>query len=470
MKRGGKFLAGAVMAALVGCTGEKGKLEIRSTAVPPSAVAKPVPLRIAEARGQLALGNVALALESFRKASREDPGSTDALVGMATCYDRMGRYDLSRRNYEAALALAPADTRLLAAFAASLELQGLNDEALEVRREASARAAPVIAPAALPAPPRQAAAAAPVAPVPVPAETVAVAQPPRLAMAAPVVAAPRAVATRAAPAAKIGAPPTAAVAPAPTAAAAPVAPAPPMVKAVAEPSRPVAVAILPAAKPVAAVPARAPAAAVARVAPAVTVAQAAPAVGPSVTVKLPPPRPAPARPAMPEAEPVKPAPAAPPAPAEAAPMLHAQRDTSVGPRLERLSMGEIALVTTPAPVWRPALAARTARSATVRFVPLRQASLQPVKVRLLNAARVNRLAARTRSWLVARGWRGMAIGDAPVTRAHSLVLYPRGKRALAQRLSAQFGFAIAERASGSHVTVLLGRDAARMRVLKPASA
>ena len=133
-------------------------------------------------------------------------------------------------------------------------------------------------------------------------------------------------------------------------------------------------------------------------------------------------------------------------------------------------MGEIALVTTPAPVWRPALVAQNGRSATVRFVPLRQASLQPVKVRLLNAARVNRLAARTRSWLVARGWRGMAIGDAPATRAHSVILYPRGKRALAQRLSAQFGFAIAERASGGHVTVLLGRDAARIRALRPASA
>lgn len=133
-------------------------------------------------------------------------------------------------------------------------------------------------------------------------------------------------------------------------------------------------------------------------------------------------------------------------------------------------MGEIALVTAAAPVWRPALVARSSRSATVRFVALRQASLQPVKVRLLNAARVNRLAARTRSWLVARGWRGMAIGDAPATRAHSVILYPRGNRALAQRLSAQFGFAIAERASGRHVTVLLGRDAARIRALKPASA
>ena len=69
-------------------------------------------------------------------------------------------------------------------------------------------------------------------------------------------------------------------------------------------------------------------------------------------------------------------------------------------------MGEIALITVPKPVWRPTMVAKSERSATVRFVPLRQASTLPVKVRLLNAARVNRLAARTRIWLAARGWRG----------------------------------------------------------------
>lgn len=464
MKRGGKFLAGAVMAALVGCTGENGTLEIRSTAVPPSAVAKPVPLRIAEARGQLALGNVALALESFRKASREDPASTDALIGIATCYDRMGRYDLSRRNYEAALALAPGDTQLLAAFAASLELQGLKDEALVVRREAAARASPVIAPALAalqPAPAEMPPAALPAAPV---------------AVAAPRPAAPSAMALVApSPAPRpVAAPALAALpaqAPAQVAIAAPATPA-------RQAPEPVLLAKPPVAppSPVAPVSLARPAVVAMAAAPAPAVAPAATASGPSVTVKLPPPRPAAAAPTAPKVEEDKPAPSAAPGPsarpepAAVAPSLPVQRNASLAPRLERLSMGEIALVTTPAPLWRPTLVARSNRSATVRFVPLRQASMQAVKVRLLNAARVNRLAARTRSWLIARGWRGMAIGDAPTTRAHSVILYPRGKRALAQRLSVQFGFAIAERASGSQVTVLLGRDAARIRALKPASA
>ncbi len=74
-------------------------------------------------------------------AAREDPNSIDALTGIAICYDQMGRYDLSRRNYETALALAPADVSLLGAFAASLQLQGLTAEALSVRQEIAARTA-----------------------------------------------------------------------------------------------------------------------------------------------------------------------------------------------------------------------------------------------------------------------------------------------------------------------------------------
>jgi len=90
----------------------------------------------------------------------------------------------------------------------------------------------------------------------------------------------------------------------------------------------------------------------------------------------------------------------------------------------------------------------------------------PVQVRLLNAARVNRLAARTRSWLVARGWYGLGVGNSDTVRAQSVILYPAGKRALAQTLSSQFGFAIQQRSSGSQITVLLGRDAARHPALR----
>ena len=114
MRQGGMLLVTAAVLACTACLGEQGKLEVRSTTTGLKAGREPVPFRIAEARGQLVLGNVALALEGFRKAVREDPTSVDALTGIAYCYDQMGRFDLSRRHYEMALALAPRDPALLA--------------------------------------------------------------------------------------------------------------------------------------------------------------------------------------------------------------------------------------------------------------------------------------------------------------------------------------------------------------------
>jgi len=425
MKRGGKFLVSATIAALAACGGQQGKLEIRSTPTKLSRGEQPVPQRIAEARGQLALGNVALALEAFRIAARDDPNSIDALSGIAICYDRMGRFDLSRRNYEAALALAPADTRLLAAFAASLQLQGSTAEAQSVQQEIALRsAAAAVLTSGIIAEPSVVAAAPASEPVALPAAlptklTADVSLPERSWTAQPVELA------------------------------------------VTEPGR-VAVAapaVLPAAvefeaEQAAAAPAPAPEAEV-RTA----------AVGQSVTIKLPPARLVQAASAQePAADPLSPTPISPPPPPE--PSLAADR----GPRLERVSMGEIALVTVPRPVWRSTAVVSNEPSTKVRYVPLRQASTLPVKVRLLNAARVNRLAARTRNWLTDRGWSQMAIGDANRARARSIILYPADQRWLAQRLSRQFGFAMAPNATSGQITVLLGTDAANHPALRRTNA
>jgi hypothetical protein len=438
MKRGGKFLVSTTAFAVAACGGQQGKLEIRSTPKPLAETKRAVPERIAEARGQLGLGNVALALTSFRIAAREDPNSIDALAGIADCYDRMGRFDLSRRYYESALALAPADTQLLAAFAASLQLQGKSAEALSVREEISARMA---AAGAL----ESASMAEIAAPM---AQFAAVETRPVLARAAP----PAAPVSRGVSAAQVALPkPEAAPKPLPTA----------------------------------------------EVRVATAQLQTAPVpLGPSVTIKLPPPRrvqqepaavvPAalPARTSWAAAEPgvantplTAPQPVPVNIPSEFAsvallrPFEERVPEPSIaeerGPHTERMSTGEIALITVSRPEWRPTMVASSERSTKVRFVPLRQASSVPVKVRLLNAARVNKLAARTRIWLHSRGWRGLAIGDAPATRMRSVILYPASQRAMAQRLSAQFGFPLSRRASGSHVVVLLGADAARMRPLQP---
>ena len=113
--------------------------------------------------------------------------------------------------------------------------------------------------------------------------------------------------------------------------------------------------------------------------------------------------------------------------------------------------------------WASLVVKQDQRSATVRFVPLKQSNVRMASVRLLNAARVQGLAARTRNTLVDRGWRGIAIGDAGAARAQSLVLYPAHRRSTALSLARQFGFKAAQRASGREITVLLGRDAALAR-------
>jgi hypothetical protein len=146
-----------------------------------------------------------------------------------------------------------------------------------------------------------------------------------------------------------------------------------------------------------------------------------------------------------------------PSPASAA--IAAAPKHAAAPRLERTSGSEVALVTSGAPLWRAQTVALSARSTTVRFVPLPQPPALS-RVRLLNAARVDRLASRTRSWLAARGWRRITVGNASAMHARSKILYPAGERALAQRLSSQLGFSMTERPSAVHVTVVLGKDAA----------
>ncbi len=119
----GEWLLAIVALGVAGCASE-GKLEIRAVGQQSSAAGQPVPVRIALAQGHLSLGNVGLALEEFRRALREQPDSVVALAGIAHCYEQMGRFDLTRRYYEQALAIAPGEPALSLALAASFERQG----------------------------------------------------------------------------------------------------------------------------------------------------------------------------------------------------------------------------------------------------------------------------------------------------------------------------------------------------------
>jgi hypothetical protein len=129
--------------AAASCTSSA--IDVRSIKQPLASGEQPANFRVAEGNAQLALGNVGLAIEAYRKALREQPDSVPALLGLANCYDRMGRADLSRRNYEMALAVNPANTDTYSLFAQSLEAQGQRDEAARVKTELAAR---VVAPEA----------------------------------------------------------------------------------------------------------------------------------------------------------------------------------------------------------------------------------------------------------------------------------------------------------------------------------
>ena len=120
-------------------------------------------------------------------------------------------------------------------------------------------------------------------------------------------------------------------------------------------------------------------------------------------------------------------------------------------------MREVALVTGPAPRWEARTVTRTATSTTIRFEQKPQTA-----VTLLNAARVQGLAARTRAYLTARGFSAARIGDAPAVRRQSAILFAASDARRAERLAAQFGFRL-ERQEGTTggLVILLGRDAAR---------
>jgi len=343
MRGGIKALFVTAGLAATGCTTSASDIKIRPLADPGSKLGARNGL-LADASAQLAIGNVGLAIEGFRKALREQPESIAALGGLAACYDEMGRYDLSRLNYEAALAIAPTDPVLLNSFAASLERQGKRMEALAVRAEAAQ-----LASAADALDRTQAEAEAPAAPI----RVAAVAQP----------------------------------------------------------------------------------------------APAAVVIGPSVTVALPPPRPVEA-------------PREVPIPAPTLRQVAVDLGQFAGPRLERLSPGVVALITIEQPAVQPKVIARTATSTTVRWVPVSVAGvLGRPNIRLLNAARNQGLAARTRGYLLGRGWRKIEIGDAAQVRARSIVYYPASRRMTGRSLAAQFGFASAVQ-QGDVLVVLLGRDAA----------
>ena len=151
MKRAFAFSA-ALVFGLSGCT--TGNVEIREIGSAHSDLSDGTTSgRVALGLVQLSQGNVGLALETFRRAVREDPQSYRALQGLAECYIQLGKPELARRSLEQAMALRPDVPELYRALAVSAQAEGKPQEAAALRREAVARANPVVAAKLSPPPP-----------------------------------------------------------------------------------------------------------------------------------------------------------------------------------------------------------------------------------------------------------------------------------------------------------------------------
>jgi hypothetical protein len=131
-----------------------------------------------------------------------------------------------------------------------------------------------------------------------------------------------------------------------------------------------------------------------------------------------------------------------------------------GPRIERISPGEVMLVTTGRSLWRPRTAPRELASTQVQWIPLGNAAVRP-NVQVVNAARRQGLAGSARTVLVDRGWRRIAVADAPQLRDTSVVLYPRSRARLGHSLAAQFGVR-SQMTEGNTLVLVLGRDAVEL--------
>ncbi|WP_051531884.1 LytR C-terminal domain-containing protein [Sphingomonas sp. URHD0057] len=407
MRGGTSSLVYAGFLVAAGCASTTQTSEVKIRAIPDaSAKLRPGSALLADANGQLAIGNVGLALEGFRKALREQPNSADAYAGLARAYEAMGRFDLARSNYEAALALTPKDPVLLTGVADSMDQQGNAFDAAMARREAAAviSSMPV-------AQPKQVSEYVPIA-TPALASSITV-ELPAARPAAPQLA-PRPTVTVELPAK------------------APVAP------------QPTVTVELP------------------TLARRTDVPIATPTLSSSVTVALPPLRPlqmVSAASAIRVELPLLPETVEAPAPK----MAKAPITDNRAPYLERLSLAEVALVTDGRPVWQAQVVAQTRGSTTVRWVPIMMAQARP-NIRVLNAAQRQGLAAQSRAVLLDRGWRKIEIGNADA-RARSVVFYPIARRTLGRSLAAQFGFPAQPVANSNVLVVVLGRDAPRNAVL-----
>jgi len=505
MVRGDKRLILLAVTTLCGCTSPS-QVSVRPIA-DPAAKFREGSADVAAARGQLALGNVGLALEAFRIIQRNRPNDPAALAGIGDCYAAMGRFDLAQSNYEEALALAPHSPAVLMGLARVFEREGDHARALSVRAEADLAqaagtpAAPVThsvvaashaAPAQQIVSPKYASSITVALPQARPADRPsdnagnARARLAQAAVTAPIASPPPVAIAQVQPTARPEAIPQATQSVPKTQLRSSITVALPLARPAERlgqgPSRDYArlaeasvtapilwaspVAVLQTASTdrltVSVQPAQATAPHWSSMAVEMPVTQRAERLSTggtraqvqlahaaatmplasTITAPLPP-----ARPAQPD----KPTPKS---------TMPAVLTEATGPRMERMSSGEVMLVTTGRSPWRPQGSPQVLASASVRWIPLGNAAVTP-NVQVVNAARRQGIARSARSVLLDRGWRRIAVGDATEIRQKSVVLYPKNRSALGRSLARQFGIASRE-SNGDRVLLVLGQDAVKL--------
>lgn len=144
--RNGRVLKGAALVvALLEAIAAQAKPDTNSVRL--NARNTPVPGGDAYDTGRslLASGDVAGAMAAFRQALIEAPQSVDTLNAIAVCYDRLGRYDVSRSYYDAALAISPGSLLVLNNLGYSLYLQGELRAAIPMLQQVAAAGDPYAA-------------------------------------------------------------------------------------------------------------------------------------------------------------------------------------------------------------------------------------------------------------------------------------------------------------------------------------
>lgn len=118
MKRAMKISFALLLAgSLTACQGSplKGWSFARpQAATPPLSAPISGSLTFEEGRSQLRQGMISAAVASFRLALLDPVTAADANNGLGVAYAKLGRHDLAARYFQAAIALAPTDTRYAA--------------------------------------------------------------------------------------------------------------------------------------------------------------------------------------------------------------------------------------------------------------------------------------------------------------------------------------------------------------------